>query len=294
MSIFTALKDKLAKVPKKWLFTGVFITLFALPLVAFLIFSALLAKTPQTTTPNNQQAKSQTKDWSAENAKLAEAERLVSDNKLDEAKEMLNKIDKAYPQYNKVTELLEQIKTKQSEAEAEAEAKAEQEEQAKPRAAQPSSPAPQPAPRPAIPAFSTPITIKGDDACKADTLNALKAIANSAPGHYSVATRYISVIECVGAGSAMYANESPPRYAVGDSTRTAGTLWYASTIVHDANHSRLYHEGKTWTGGDAENICLDAQANSLALMGAAQSTIDYVNGMKGDPYWQTPVEDRYW
>jgi len=39
---------------------------------------------------------------------------------------------------------------------------------------------------------------------------------------------------------------------------------------------------------------LDAQANSLALLGAGQSTIDYVNNMKGDPYWQTPVADRYW
>ena len=292
MIVFTVLKNKLAQVPKKWVFAAVIIALFAMPLIAFLVFSALLAKTPQTTPANNQQVKTQDKDWSAENTKLAEAEKLVAENKLDEAKEQLSKIDKDYPQYSKVTALLEQIKAKQTEAEAEA--KAEQEEQAKPQAAQPSAPASQPAPRPAIPAFSTPITIKGDDACKADTLNALKAIANSAPGHYSVVTRYISVIECVAAGSAMYAYESPPRYAVGDSTRTAGTIWYASTIVHDANHSRLYHEGKAWTGGDAENICLDAQANSLALLGAGQSTIDYVNGMKGDPYWQTPVEDRYW
>lgn len=292
MIVFTVLKNKLAQVPKKWVFATVIIALFAMPLIAFLVFSALLAKTPQTTPANNQQVKTQDKDWSAENTKLAEAEKLVAENKLDEAKEQLSKMDKDYPQYSKVTALLEQIKAKQTEAEAEA--KAAQEEQAKLQAAQPSAPASQPAPRPAVPAFSTPITIKGDDACKADTLNALKAIANSAPGHYSVVTRYISVIECVAAGSAMYAYESPPRYAVGDSTRTAGTIWYASTIVHDANHSRLYHEGKAWTGGDAENICLDAQANSLALLGAGQSTIDYVNNMKGDPYWQAPVEDRYW
>ena len=292
MIVFTVLKNKLAQVPKKWVFAAVIIALFAMPLIAFLVFSAFLAKTPQTTPANNQQVKTQDKDWSAENTKLAEAEKLVAENKLDEAKEQLSKMDKDYPQYSKVTALLEQIKAKQTEAEAEA--KVAQEEQAKLQAAQPSAPTSQPAPRPAVPAFSTPITIKGDDACKADTLNALKAIANSAPGHYSVVTSYISVIECVGAGSAMYAYESPPRYAVGDSTRTAGIIWYASTIVHDANHSRLYHEGKAWTGGDAENICLDAQANSLALLGAGQSTIDYVNGMKGDPYWQTPVADRYW
>ena len=242
MIVFTVLKNKLAQVPKKWVFATVIIALFAMPLIAFLVFSALLAKTPQTTPANNQQVKTQDKDWSAENTKLAEAEKLVAENKLDEAKEQLSKIDKDYPQYSKVTALLEQIKAKQTEAEAEA--KVAQEEQAKLQAAQPSAPASQPAPRPAVPAFSTPITIKGDDACKADTLNALKAIANSAPGYYSVATRYISVIECVGAGSAMYAYESPPRYAVGDSTRTAGIIWYASTIVHDANHSRLYHEGK--------------------------------------------------
>ena len=115
-------------------------------------------KTPQTTPANNQQVKTQDKDWSAENTKLAEAEKLVAENKLDEAKEQLSKIDKDYPQYSKVTALLEQIKAKQTEAEAEA--KVAQEEQAKLQAAQPSAPASQPAPRPAVPAFSTPSPLR--------------------------------------------------------------------------------------------------------------------------------------
>ena len=158
MIVFTVLKNKLAQVPKKWVFAAVIIALFAMPLIAFLVFSALLAKTPQTTPANNQQVKTQDKDWSAENTKLAEAEKLVAENKLDEAKEQLSKIDKDYPQYSKVTALLEQIKAKQTEAEAEA--KAAQEEQAKLQAAQPSAPASQPAPRPAVPAFSTPSPLR--------------------------------------------------------------------------------------------------------------------------------------
>ena len=197
----------------------------------------------------------------------------------------MNEIDNSYPEHNTVTSLLATIEAKRTEA-----ARTQTQTPAQPK---PSASA-QPASKPVIPAFSTPITIRGDEACQADTVNALQMIANAAPEHYVVVTRYISVIECVSSGSAMYAYEKPPRYAVGDQTRSAGTLWYASTIVHDANHSRLYHEGKEWTGGSAENICLDAQASSLSQMGASQSTIDYVNNMKDSPYWQTPVEDRYW
>lgn len=212
---------------------------------------------------------------------------MIAKGSLDEALNLLGSIPADYPNYPKAIALISQINDKKQQA-----ASAQQ----APVQAQKPAPAPitKPAPKPTPPAFSTPITIKGDDACRTDTLKALQAIASFAPGHYSIVTRYISIIECVPSGSAMYAYETPPRYAVGDATRNAGAIWYAGTIVHDANHSRLYHEGKEWTGGNAENICLDAQANALAQMGAGQSTIDYVNGMKGDPYWKTPVEDRYW
>jgi hypothetical protein len=36
------------------------------------------------------------------------------------------------------------------------------------------------------------------------------------------------------------------------STRAIQVLWLAGTMVHDACHSRLYTEGQTYTGRDAE------------------------------------------
>lgn len=245
---------------------------------------------PSQTAANNTSPVTDDTDWSEVRERITQAEKLIAENKFDEADALLTGIDKAYPEYQKVRTLLERIKTKRAEQQAAQSEQTQQNAEAQQRQPGASS---QPTPTPA-PQFSTPITIRGDDSCRADTLNALQTIAASAPGHYSIVTRYVSIIECVSSGSAMYAYESPPRYAVGNATRSAGALWYASTIVHDANHSRLYHEGKEWTGGNAENICLDAQANSLSLMGASQSTIDYVNSMKDNPYWQTPVEDRYW
>ena len=284
---FTTLSQVFATRKTKVVFGGVVGTLVLLTILLFVFWLRPEATNIPQPTANNPRQTIVDADWSETKAHITQAEQLIAENKFDEADALLASINKKYPEYEKVQALLELVKTKRAEQQT-----AQSEPAAQPQQRQPTTP--QPAQTPALPQFSTPITIRGDASCQADTLNALQAIANSAPGHYSIVTRYVSIIECVPAGSAMYAYESPPRYAVGDGTRSAGLLWYASTIVHDANHSRLYHEGKEWTGGNAEKICLDAQANSLSLMGGSQSTIDYVNSMKNDPYWQTPVEDRYW
>ena len=288
MQYFRNIKARIVTMPKKRLIVVAILAVVATAAIVVLIFTqnkqSQLSNIPKTPASNAIDAP-KPRDWSAEKHKATQAEQLIAEGKLDEAAVLLNEIDNSYPEHSTVTSLLATIEAKRTEA-----ARTQTQTPAQPK---PSASA-QPASKPVIPAFSTPITIRGDEACQADTVNALQMIANAAPEHYVVVTRYISVIECVSSGSAMYAYEKPPRYAVGDQTRSAGTLWYASTIVHDANHSRLYHEGKEWTGGSAENICLDAQASSLSQMGAPQSTIDYVNSMKDSPYWQTPVEDRYW
>lgn len=289
MHYIDKLKVSVSKIPKKWLAIAAVFALVAAG--AIILFTTTRQPSPQAfsaaTTESKGDTSAKPKDWAAEKQQVVEAEHLITEGKLDEAAAILNAIPADYLDYSTVTNLLKTIADKKIEA-------SEKQEPASVAQPKTTTPPARSTPQPAPPAFSTPVTIRGDESCRTDTLNALRMIANSAPGHYSVVTRYVSVIECVPSGSAMYAYESPPRYAVGDATRNAGTLWYASTIVHDANHSRLYHESKEWTGGNAEKICLDAQANSLSKMGAAQSTIDYVNGMKNDPYWQTPVEDRYW
>lgn len=163
-----------------------------------------------------------------------------------------------------------------------------------------------PKPQPVAPAaFSTPITIVGNQECKDDTLEALKLLSSSAPIYYNQVTQYVGVIECVTQGSGMAAYESPPRYLVGDLTRQAGAIWYAGTIVHDSTHSKLYHEyanshpdalvpGDVWTGKNAEAACLDVQMAALKQIGADQFLIDAVANSINTNYWDIPYDQRTW
>lgn len=154
-------------------------------------------------------------------------------------------------------------------------------------------------------AFTTQIQIKGNSSCKSDTLSALRLLHDKAVMHYSVVTKYISIIECVSKGSGMYAYENPPRYVVGDATRNAGTIWYAGTIAHDAGHSKLYHDYLTshpgqavpddiWKGKNAEVSCLDAQYDALSKIGATQSELNYVKNIITSQYYNIPYSERWW
>lgn len=138
------------------------------------------------------------------------------------------------------------------------------------------------------------IEIVGDAACQNDTAQALDLLKSRAETHYNVIIQYIGIIECINQGSGMWAWEEPPRYKVGDATRGGGTLWYAGTIAHDACHSKLYHDGKTWTGEQAEAECVNVQYDALEKMGAPQSTLDYVRNLISTEYWNIPYEDRWW
>lgn len=157
----------------------------------------------------------------------------------------------------------------------------------------------------ASPKFETPITIKGDAECVSQTEAALKLLQDKAPLHYANILKTVGVIECADAGSGMYAYENPPRYKVGTATRDAGTVWYAGTIAHDANHSKLYHDylsshpsesvpDDIWTGASAEAQCLDVQYDALSKMGAEQSVLDHVKNSKDSEYWNVPYADRWW
>lgn len=153
--------------------------------------------------------------------------------------------------------------------------------------------------------FNTSIQIKGDAACKSSTLDALKLLNDSAPMHYMTVTKYIGIIECLPQGSGMFASESPPRYAVGDVTRGGGTVWYASTIAHDAGHSKLYHDYKdthsgelvppdAWSGESAERTCLDAQYDALTKIGGTQAQLDDIKNVINTKYYEIPYKERWW
>jgi len=234
------------------------------------------------------QPAAQSNDWQAEDSKLKEAQKLVSENNLDEAIIVLAQIDKNYPRYAEVIKLQKTVDVKKVEI-----AKIN-------TATQLSSVAPAP-----TPPFVTPIQIRGDAACQASTIEALKLLNQKAPTHYETVTRYVKVIECASQGSGMFAYENPPRYLVGDATRNAGTIWYTGTIAHEAGHSKLYHEylnthpgssvpNEIWTGQSAEKTCLEAQYDALSKIGGTQSQLDYVRNVINSQYYDVPYDQRWW
>ncbi|CAA9291159.1 MAG: hypothetical protein AVDCRST_MAG77-4741 [uncultured Chloroflexi bacterium] len=95
---------------------------------------------------------------------------------------------------------------------------------------------------PVAPRATHRIRIDGDAACREQTERALDLLLHLAPGHYAVADRYVGVIECFEGGDGMGVGESPPRYRVGSATRNSGVIWYASTIAHDAFHSKQFND----------------------------------------------------
>lgn len=163
-----------------------------------------------------------------------------------------------------------------------------------------------PAPTPSSkPVFTTQVKIVGDEACQTNTLDALKLLSEKAPIHYTTVQSHIGIIQCTAQGSGMFAYENPPLYKVGDATRNAGTIWYASTIAHDAGHSKLYRDylsnhpgesvpGDVWTGESAERACLDAQYDALSKIGGSQSQLDYVENIINSQYYNIPYDQRWW
>lgn len=146
------------------------------------------------------------------------------------------------------------------------------------------------------------IKIKSGWVCIDKTTKALELLKAKSSENFSDVKKFVGVIECALGGSAMYAMENPPRYQVGDKTRDTGTIWLAGTIVHDANHSKLYHlylqehpgfvvPPNIWTGKDAEKRCLDSQYDALLDIGADLTTLNYVKNVINTGYWNHKNRD---
>lgn len=149
-----------------------------------------------------------------------------------------------------------------------------------------------------------PIKIIGDSNCITSTNQALTLLKTKASVHYNIIIKFMGVIQCVASGSGMYAWENPPRYVVGKATINAGTIWYAGTLVHDACHSKEYHDyllthsgtvpSSIYTGKSAEALCLNAQYDALVKIGATKPTLDYVKNIINSNYWNVPYSGRWW
>jgi len=149
------------------------------------------------------------------------------------------------------------------------------------------------------------IKIVGDNNCKSKTNQSLSILKSKAEVHYSVVINNVGIIECSESGSGIYVWEEPPRYKVGQATMDTGTIWYAGTIVHEACHSKQYHDylfdnstsyvpSNVYSGKSAEAQCLDAQYDSLVYLEASQGTLDYVKNIINSEYWDVDYSDRWW
>lgn len=148
----------------------------------------------------------------------------------------------------------------------------------------------------------TPIQVIGDKEFVARTNEALALLKTKAPADYALVSASIGKIQ-QHTFSGMAAFETPPTYKVGAATSSASLTWYASTIVHDACHAKLYHDYITtykkavpddaWTGMAAEMTCLERQIKTLKQIGAPDSEITYAQSLRGTNWWDLNGDGTY-
>ena len=172
--------------------------------------------------------------------------------------------------------------------------------------APPPEPIPEPPPEPEPPREPpqtqrgawTEIKIDGDADFTQKTKAALDIIREKTPATYAMVLRYVAIIR-QGAQSGMWATLNPPVFVVGNATYVSKAMWYASAIVHDAFHSKLYYDhfweygfcpNDIWTGTKAEMACLEIQITFLEEIGAPQSLIEHAKSLRGADWWSVPVK----
>ncbi|MCL1791219.1 MAG: hypothetical protein FWG40_07670 [Peptococcaceae bacterium] len=140
-----------------------------------------------------------------------------------------------------------------------------------------------------------PILIEGDRRFVQITQNALDFIATKSPEHYEMVTKYIGRIKHTHKGSGMLVEADPPTFVVNDIELNSPMCWYASDIVHDAYHSKLFHDYLTdheyvpdhiYKGYDAEMKCLQIQKQFLITAGAAQRYINWIDYAPATRWWE--------
>jgi hypothetical protein len=146
------------------------------------------------------------------------------------------------------------------------------------------------------------IQISGDKAFVQRTKAALQLLKKKTPEKYAIVLKYVGKIQ-QHTYSGMAASENPPTYKVGSQTSNASLTWYASTIVHDAYHSKLYYDylythkeavpDEVWTGMDAEMHCLDIQIKTLEKIKAPTYEIKYARSLRGSNWWDLDGDGDY-
>lgn len=136
-----------------------------------------------------------------------------------------------------------------------------------------------------------PPEIVGSPKFAAQIRKALALLERRSPKVYETVCAYVRRIE-QGSRSGMWAYRTPPTLELADVTSFYSRTWCAGSIVHDAIHSRLYHEHRAthggrvphdvWTGPDAERECLRHQLAALKAIRAPGHEIAHCKKQRGD------------
>lgn len=151
--------------------------------------------------------------------------------------------------------------------------------------------------------FDEAITIVGSGAFVDHVMKALTLLRSKSPSGYPVVKKYIGRIK-EGTTSGMYAYYTPPTFQMSakeallnESNKDYALQWCASVIVHDAYHSKKYHDYQeahghspgsypyppiyVWTGEAVERECLAFQKKVCGEIGAYQTIREYLEKCDG-------------
>ncbi|MBV8357797.1 MAG: hypothetical protein JO189_07655 [Deltaproteobacteria bacterium] len=151
--------------------------------------------------------------------------------------------------------------------------------------------------------FDETITIVGSEAFIDQVRKALTLLQSKSPSSYPVVKKYIGRIK-EGTTSGMYAYYNPPTFQMSakeallnESNKDYALQWCASVIVHDAYHSKKYHDYQAahghspgshpyppiyvWAGEAVERECLAFQRKVCGEIGAYQTICEYLKKCDG-------------
>ena len=134
------------------------------------------------------------------------------------------------------------------------------------------------------------IQVVGTEAFTHQVQSCLDLLADKAPDDLAIVQQYIGLIK-QHQKSGMVAWADPPRYEMSSTTAMYSLTWCASTIAHDAYHSKLYqkyrheHKGrllyKLWAGFKAEARAIHYQTQVAKRLQVPGEELNYLINLKG-------------
>lgn len=139
--------------------------------------------------------------------------------------------------------------------------------------------------------FDKHIRVEGDRGFVAQVLSALSLLQAKAPNEYGMVKEHIGIIK-EGQPDGITVEANPPLYTMGVAIAFNSLTWCASSIAHDAYHSKLYQDYKrthpgeevpshVYSGQTVELLCIQYQIEVALAIGAPQEEILYMKSLDG-------------